>query len=102
MTSGNPTPVSIGSNINISNGVKASVYDAISYPTTVTMPVVTTVSPGATTPVYAFAGFVITNVVKHGNKSYIEGHFTANQRVVNSGGGSGPYYGAYVPPRLAN
>lgn len=102
VTSGNPTPVSIGSNINISNGVKASVYDAISYPTAVTMPVVTTVSPGATTPVYAFAGFVITNVVKHGNKSYIEGHFTANQRVVNSGGGSGPYYGAYVPPRLAN
>lgn len=102
MTSGNPAPVSIDSNINISNGVKTSVYDIISYLATVTMPVVTIVSPRATTSVYTFVGSVITNIVKHDDKLYIEGHFAANQRVVDSGGGSDPYYGTYMSLRLAN
>ncbi|CAH0441802.1 pilus assembly protein TadG-related protein [Ralstonia pseudosolanacearum] len=103
VSSGNPTNVSIGENINISTGVKTSVYNAIPpLPLTVTMPVVSPLTPGATSPVYAFAGFTITKIVTNGSHSYIEGHFTANQKVVNSGGGSGTYYGAYVPPRLAN
>lgn len=103
VSSGNPTNISIGENINISTGVKTSVYNAIPpLPLTVTMPVVSPLTPGATSPVYAFAGFTITKIVTNGSHSYIEGHFTANQKVVNSGGGSGTYYGAYVPPRLAN
>jgi Flp pilus assembly protein TadG len=101
VTSGNPTAVSIGQNINISTGVKTSVYMAIpATPLTVTMPVVSPLSPGATSPVYAFAGFVITKVFINGSHSYIEGHFTTNVKV--SGGGTGTNYGAYVPPRLAD
>ncbi|AXV77819.1 MULTISPECIES: TadG family pilus assembly protein [Ralstonia solanacearum species complex] len=101
VTSGNPTTVSIGDNINISTGVKTSVYNAIpSLPITVTMPVVSTLSPGSTSPVYAFAGFTITKIVTNGTHSYIEGHFVSNVKV--SGGGSGTYYGSYVPPRLAS
>ncbi|SFP44511.1 TadG family pilus assembly protein [Ralstonia sp. NFACC01] len=101
VTSGNPTTVSIGDSINISTGVKTSVYNAIPpLPYTVTMPVVANVVPGSSSPVVAFAGFTITRIFTNGTHSYIEGNFTTNTKV--SGGGSGTNYGAYVPPRLAN
>ncbi|CAJ0881768.1 hypothetical protein R20233_02718 [Ralstonia sp. LMG 32965] len=100
VSSGNPTTVNVGDSINISTGVKTSVYHAISYPITVTMPVVANVVPGSSSPVVAFAGFTITDVSTNGSHSYIAGHFTTNTKV--SGGGSGTNYGAYVPPRLAN
>ncbi|AJW44534.1 MULTISPECIES: pilus assembly protein TadG-related protein [Ralstonia] len=101
VSSGNPTTINVGDSINISTGVKTSVYNAIpSLPYTVTMPVVANVVPGSSSPVVAFAGFTITKVVTNGSHSYIEGNFTTNTKV--SGGGSGTNYGAYVPPRLAN
>ncbi len=64
------------------------------------MPVVSSVTPGSSSPVVAFAGFTITKVNINGSHSYIEGHFTSNTKV--SGGGTGTNYGAYVPPRLAD
>lgn len=101
VSSGNPTTVTVGQSINISTGVKTSVYNAIpALPYTVTMPVVANVVPGSSSPVVAFGGFTITKVVTNGSHSYIEGHFTTNTKV--SGGGSGTNYGAYVPPRLAD
>ncbi|KMW45265.1 pilus assembly protein TadG-related protein [Ralstonia insidiosa] len=97
---GNPTAVSIGDSINISNGVKASVYKVINYPSTVVMPVVSSVTPGSSSPVVGFVGFQITNVYQNGSHSYIEGNFVGGVKLATGGGGTGPYYGAYVPPRL--
>lgn len=100
MQNGNPTAVSIGDSINISNGVKASVYKVINYPSTVVMPVVSSVTPGSSSPVVGFVGFQITNVYQNGSHSYIEGNFVGGVKLATGGGGTGPYYGAYVPPRL--
>lgn len=103
--------IKIGTNINISSGVDTSVYNTFQkmYPTlpvTVTIPVVSNVAQGMPPsnlplPVVAFAAFQITKAFKNGSHSYLEGHFVANQKVEDSSGGVGTYYGAYVPPRLA-
>lgn len=101
---GNTSTLSIGSMINtaLASGVKSSVYMAIpSTPLNVTIPVVNPLNPGSSEPIYAFAGFQITKVVCCGTNSTIWGSFLSNWKVANSGGGTGPYYGAYVPPRLA-
>ncbi|MHA6891047.1 TadG family pilus assembly protein [Ralstonia pseudosolanacearum] len=101
---GNTSTLNIGDMIStaLATGVKSSVYQAIpSTPLNVTIPVVNPLNPGANEPVYAFAGFQITKVVCCGTKSTIWGSFISNWKVTNSGGGTGPYYGAYVPPRLA-
>ncbi|MCP3023398.1 TadG family pilus assembly protein [Cupriavidus basilensis] len=108
ITGGNANPVSIGNSttVNISNGVDASVYNTFTntypnLPVIVYIPVVSNVTPGSNNvPVVAFAAFQITKVNKNGSHSYIEGNFVANQRIPGAGG-VGPYYGAYVPPRLA-
>jgi len=100
VTSGNPTAVNIGDSINISTGVDASVYKAITYPITVAMPIVSSVTPGSSSPVVAFAGFQITKVFQNGSHSYVEGHFVGGVKLATGGGGTGPYYGSYVPPRL--
>jgi Flp pilus assembly protein TadG len=108
ITAGNTDPVSIGNSttVNISNGVDASVYKTFTdtypnLPVIVYIPVVSDVTPGTSNvPVVAFAAFQITAVNKNGSHSYIEGNFVANQKIPGAGG-VGPYYGAYVPPRLA-
>ncbi|MDF3883910.1 TadG family pilus assembly protein [Cupriavidus basilensis] len=113
VTGANPTPpVALNDPIFIQSGAEASIYDAVQSQLsaalksglsgwTVTVPVVSSVSTNSDQPVVAFASLLITSVTKQGNKSYIEGSFVPNAKISGSTGGVGPYYGAYVPPRLA-
>ena len=107
---GADSTISITDKINISSGVKVPGYQALmdqyTLPAIVTVPVVSNVALGMPPsnlpqPVVAFAAFEITAVNINGSHSYLEGSFVANQKITNAGGGVGPYYGAYVPPRLA-
>jgi len=103
ITSGNLSPLSITNNITfLNNGVADSIYKAVIplIGTTVFIPVVQQVVPGSSSPIVAFAAFNITDVNRQGQVKYISGYFVGNAKIPNSGG-TGPYYGAYVPPRLA-
>lgn len=101
---GNPTTLSIGDNTWIDTGTKNSIYNAISTPVQVLLPVVSNVSTGSNQPITAFAPFEIDQSV-NGSNPYIAGHFITNYLPTNVGPGGGTpptYYGAYVPPVLVN
>jgi len=103
INTGNLSPLSITNNITfLNNGVADSIYKAVIplIGTTVFIPVVQQVVPGSSSPIVAFAAFQITDVNRTGTPKYISGSFVANAKIPSSGG-AGPYYGAYVPPRLA-
>lgn len=103
ITSGNVDPLSISNNISfLDNGVSATLYDALKplIGTTVFLPVTSQVVPGSSAPIVAFAAFKITGVNKTGTPKSVTGNFVGGAKIPNSGG-TGPYYGAYVPPRLA-
>lgn len=82
---GNDTPLDVGDPIWIEPGVKATIYDSIQEyldagrDPNVLLPVVQNVddSTHSWTPILGFVGFHIDGQVKHGNKSYIIGHFIA-------------------------
>ncbi|SDC50996.1 Putative Tad-like Flp pilus-assembly [Cupriavidus sp. YR651] len=97
---GNPAPVAIGDQIWIQDGTKTSNYNFITVNKDYVMPVTNSLNAGSLGPITAFAAFHVTAAVG-GSGKYIEGYFIPNYKVTNSGGGVGPYYGAYVPPRLA-
>ncbi|WP_454763045.1 TadG family pilus assembly protein [Cupriavidus campinensis] len=97
---GNPDPVAIGDQIWMQDGTKTSNYNYVTVNQDYLLPVTTSLTPGALGPITAFAAFHITASVGGSNK-YIEGYFIPNYKIANSGGGVGPYYGGYVPPRLA-
>ncbi|WP_116138677.1 TadG family pilus assembly protein [Trinickia diaoshuihuensis] len=104
ITNGNPTTLSIGSNTWIDTGTKNSIYNSVSTPVQVLLPVVASVSTGSNQPIVAFAPFEIDKSV-NGANPYIEGHFIVNYLPTNvgpGGGGTPSYYGAYVPPVLVN
>ncbi|MHA7679428.1 pilus assembly protein TadG-related protein [Cupriavidus sp. PET2-C1] len=104
ISTGNTSTLSINQNIIfLNNGVADSVYKAVQplIGQIVAIPVVSQVVPGQSEPIVAFAAFKITAVSRTGTPKYISGSFVGNYKIPNSGGGVGPYYGAYVPPRLA-
>ncbi|MBN3837549.1 TadG family pilus assembly protein [Burkholderia sp. Ac-20344] len=100
MVTGNPTTLSIGDSINLATGVKATLYTSVPVGTTVVLPVVTQTSSSTRVPIVAFAAFRI-DVSLGGTYKYIQGHFVAGVKMTGVATGVGPYYGVYVPPRLA-
>jgi hypothetical protein len=102
IANGNPTSLAIGDNTWIEPGTKTAIYDAVTVPSQVLLPVVSDVSTNSAVPIIAFAPFQIDASVG-GSGKYIQGHFITDYLATNVGPGSGgaPYYGAYIPPVLA-
>jgi len=100
MVTGNPTTLNIGDSIYLATGVKATLYTSVPVGTTVVLPVVTQTSTSTYVPIVAFAAFHI-DVSLGGTYKYIQGHFVAGVKMTGVATGVGPYYGVYVPPRLA-
>ncbi|SAL82369.1 hypothetical protein AWB74_06246 [Caballeronia arvi] len=98
ISSGNPVGLGIGDSIWIESGVKATIYDSVPTNTNVLIPVVQQVS-SSNAAIVGFAAFRIDSVNKSGK--YIQGHLITGYKITAGTGQSGPYYGAYVPPRLA-
>ncbi|MES2977141.1 MAG: pilus assembly protein TadG-related protein [Pseudomonadota bacterium] len=102
---GNPSPLDVGDSIYIQPGTETSLYKELgekypNLPVDVTVMVVDyNLSTQGQTPIYAFAGFRITDI-KGGSGKYIEGHFIKS--AISSGSsGVGPFFGSYTPPRIA-
>lgn len=55
---------------------------------------------GHTQKIIAFGGFHISDIDPQGAHSYIQGSFI-NGTITSGGGGVGPFYGSFTPPRLA-
>ncbi|MGU7841611.1 TadG family pilus assembly protein [Burkholderia sp. AW33-5] len=100
MVTGNPTTLNIGDSIYLATGVKATLYTSVPVGTTVVLPVVTQTASSTYVPIVAFAAFHI-DVSLGGTYKYIQGHFVAGVKMTGVATGVGPYYGVYVPPRLA-
>lgn len=100
MVSGNPTTLNIGDSIYLATGVKATLYTSVPVGATVILPVVTQTASSTYVPIVAFAAFRI-DVSLGGSYKYIQGHFVAGVKMTGVATGVGPYYGVYVPPRLA-
>ncbi|AKM01897.1 TadG family pilus assembly protein [Burkholderia pyrrocinia] len=100
MATGNPTTLSIGDSIYLATGAKTALYSSVPVGTTVVLPVVTQTSSSTYVPIVAFAAFHI-DVSLGGSYKYIQGHFVAGVKMTGVATGVGPYYGVYVPPRLA-
>lgn len=96
---GNPTGLSIGDRIWVESGVKTTIYSDVPSNVDVVVPVVEQAT-SSSQPIIAFAAFHIDNG-QGGSGKYISGHFIAGYKIPTSVGQVGPYYGAYVPPRLA-
>ncbi|NTU49621.1 MAG: hypothetical protein HGA87_01770 [Desulfobulbaceae bacterium] len=97
-----PAPISIGEDTWIQPGVKASNYGYVDEDIDVALVVVDDVETHSKQPVVAIVGFHISEVDKHGNDSYVEGHFIDPKIFpsLNPGTGNGVAYGAYTPPIL--
>jgi Flp pilus assembly protein TadG len=99
IANGNPAPLSIGTDIYIQPGIKTTIYSSVPPSTVVYVPIVLNVNTSTYEPIVAFAAFYIDSVAG-GSSKYIQGHFLTGYPIPQSSG-VGPYYGAYVPPRLA-
>lgn len=100
MDNGNPTPLAIGEKTWIQPGTKNTLFDEVPKNTDVVIPVVVNLDNHSYQPVVAFAAFHI-DVGVGGSGKYVQGHFTTNVPVTPGASGNGPYYGAFVPARLA-
>lgn len=108
IANGNPAALNIGDSIWIEPGTKTTLYSDVSTKAgingiNVILPVVNDASSASASkqPIVAFAAFHIDKAVG-GSGKYIQGHFLAGYEITTGGDGQvGPYYGAYVPPRLA-
>ncbi len=98
---GNPSALSIGTEIWIQPGTKTSLYNDVIVPSTALLPVVQDVSTSThdQTPIVGFGPFHIIASVG-GSGKYIEGYFDDSYEVPAATGG-GAYYGSVVPPSLA-
>jgi hypothetical protein len=101
IANGNPADMNIGDKTWIEPGTKTTLYSSVRVPSDVVFPVVTDISTHAAVPIVGFASFHITASVG-GSGKYIRGYFTTDFKAagMHPGGGSGPYYGSYVPPVL--
>ncbi|WP_063963587.1 TadG family pilus assembly protein [Caballeronia hypogeia] len=104
IVSGNPQALGIGDSISIASGDMTTIYPYVrnryKAGTTVVMPVVydATSSPQN---ILAFTAFHIDTALG-GSSKYIKGHFVGGYPITTAGNEQvGPYYGAYLPPRLA-
>ena len=99
IANGNPTNLSIGMNIWVQPGAKATLYADVPVGKDVAIFVVDIVATGLQ-PIVAIAGFHITGY-NQGSK-LVYGHFIDNVPVgtANAGTGNGVPYGAYSPPIL--
>jgi Flp pilus assembly protein TadG len=100
MENGNPTPLAIGDKTWIQPGTQNTVFDEVPVNRDVLIPVVVDLDTHSYQPVVAFAAFHI-DVGVGGSDKYIEGHFVTNVPVPAGASGVGPYYGAFIPARLA-
>ncbi|MDP3876993.1 MAG: pilus assembly protein TadG-related protein [Methylobacter sp.] len=117
--SSNPVILGMGDNTWIQSGVQASIYDKISDCMAATVnsceyvviPVVCFNSPTcdrldthAQTPITAFACIRLLEVNKTGSDKYVKAEMTmpSDSNCKISGGGIGPNYGVYMPPKLVN
>jgi hypothetical protein len=91
--------LTIGDSIWIEPGVKTTLYSSVPSNINVLLAVVQNLT-SSTEAILGFAAFHIDNAVG-GSGKYIQGHLITNLEVTTGSGQSGPYYGAYVPPRLA-
>ncbi|RDK01160.1 pilus assembly protein TadE [Paraburkholderia lacunae] len=99
MSSGNPSGLSIGDSIWIEPGTKTTLYSSVPINVDVLVPVVQSLA-SSTETILGFAAFHIDLAVG-GSGKYIQGHLITNFKVATGSGQGGPFYGAYVPPRLA-
>lgn len=104
-----PSPsMSVGDNVWVQTGTKTNLFDEINNQlagTTVLIPVVndptgTGFNTNGQMPIVAFAAFYIVSA-SGGSTKGVYGHFIGDYKASGSGGGVGPNYGAYSPPRLA-
>ena len=100
MANGNPTPLAIGDNTWIQPGTKNTLFDEVPQNVDVVIPVVVSLDNHSFQPIVALAAFHIDLGVG-GSGKYVQGHFTTNVPVTSDATGDGPYYGAFIPPRLA-
>ncbi|MFM0053179.1 TadG family pilus assembly protein [Caballeronia grimmiae] len=99
IANGNATGVGIGDSIWIQSGIKTTIYSDVPSNVDVLVPVVDQAT-SASHKIVAFAAFRIDSATG-GSAKYIVGHFIAGYKIPAASGQVGPYYGAYVPPRLA-
>ncbi|WP_133664011.1 TadG family pilus assembly protein [Paraburkholderia sp. BL10I2N1] len=99
IANGNPTSLSIGDNIYIQPGAKATLYSSVPTHTVIYVPIVSNIVTKSFEPIVAFAAFYVDSSVG-GRDKYIQGHFLTGYDIPQSSG-IGPNYGGYVPPRLA-
>lgn len=97
-----PPPMFIGDDTWIQPGVKASNYGYVPEDIDVALLVVNSVTTHSRQSVVAVVGFHIKEVDKHGNKSYVKGHFIDPKVFsgLDPGAGNGVPLGAYTPPVL--
>jgi Flp pilus assembly protein TadG len=100
ITSGNPSPVSIGDNIWLQPGVKDTIYSSVPTGVTVIVPIANQIDTNTFVPVVAFAAFHIDGS-NGGSDKFIQGHFVGGFTMPTQGSGIGPNYGGYVAPRIA-
>ncbi|PTB18739.1 pilus assembly protein TadE [Trinickia symbiotica] len=100
ITSGNPSPISIGDDIWLQPGVKDTIYTSVPTNVTVLMPVASQIYNKSYVPVVAFAAFHIDGSYG-GSSKYIQGHFVGGFKIPAQASGIGPNFGGYVAPRLA-
>jgi len=100
MENGNPKPLAIGDKTWIQPGTKNTLFDEVPANTDVLIPVVVDLDTHSFEPIVAFAAFHI-DVGVGGSDKYIEGHFVTNVPAPAGSSGIGPYYGGFIPARLA-
>jgi Flp pilus assembly protein TadG len=110
IANGNPVALNVGDSIWIEPGVKTTLYANVQTKVTangntsgidVMLPVVNDATAHSSQPIVAFAPFHIDKA-DGGSGKDIQGHFLAGYKVAPTTNAQvGPYYGAYIPPRLA-
>lgn len=104
-----PSPaMKVGDKVWVQTGTKTNLFNDVASSLTgktVLIPVVsdpgnTSLSTNSQMSIVAFAAVYIETAVG-GSGKYVQVHFVGGYSTAYSGGGVGPYYGAYVPPRLA-
>jgi Flp pilus assembly protein TadG len=98
--------ITIGDQIYIQNGEKASIYNVVEANDVGQIRYVPVVpdgfANGAYTTVKAYVPFKITSVTGSGNDPTVTGHFVPGWVDPNASGSGGKYFGDLLPPRLVN
>ncbi len=98
--SGNPTSLSVGQSVWISNGVKTAIYDSVPTNKDVVVTIIADTSPGSMQPIAGFGALHIDFGVG-GSGKYIQAHFIKDFKLPATILG-GVNYGVYAPAKLVN